>query len=139
MLSNYNMSGTLGMREPIRRDRLFRALADPTRRRILDLLRERGLTTGQICDELSELDRCTVMQHIGVLARADLVIAKREGRHRWNYLNCIPIQQIYDRWIHLYARPSAELLARIASDLDGGPAVTPSRIEASSGTARARA
>ena len=139
MLLNYNILRGDTVREPIRRDRIFRALADPTRRRILDLLRERGLTTGQICDELADLDRCTVMQHIGVLARADLVISKREGRHRWNYLNCVPIQQIYDRWIHLYARPSAELLARLSADLEGGPMTAPSRVEVSGVAARAHA
>lgn len=127
------------MRENLRRDSLFRALADPTRRRILDLLREQGMTTGQLCEVLASLDRCTVMQHIGVLERADLVISRREGRHRWNYLNCVPIQRIYERWIHQYARPSAELLSRLAADLERPPHVAPSGLEGSRVAPRARA
>ncbi len=99
-------------------DRVFRAMADPTRRRILDRLRDHAMTTGQLCEELSELDRCTVMLHLGVLERAGLVIARREGRHRWNYLNHVPIQRIYDRWISRYARPSVELLDRLKEDLE---------------------
>jgi DNA-binding transcriptional ArsR family regulator len=98
---------------------VFRALADPTRRRILDLLRDRALTTGQLCSELSELDRCTVMLHLRVLVRAELVLVRREGRFRWNYLNVIPIQRIYERWINRFARPSASLLARLKRDLEG--------------------
>jgi DNA-binding transcriptional ArsR family regulator len=99
--------------------RVFKALADPTRRRILDLLRDQAMTTGQLCEELNGLDRCTVMQHLAVLGRADLIIERREGRYRWNYLNSFPIQRIYDRWISRFARPSAELLSRLKQDLEG--------------------
>jgi DNA-binding transcriptional ArsR family regulator len=99
-------------------ERVFRALADPTRRRILDLLRDHALTTGQVCAELPELDRCTVMLHLSVLARAGLVLVRREGRFRWNYLNSVPIQRLYDRWISQYARPSVELLTRLTTDLE---------------------
>lgn len=101
-----------------RQDSTFRALADPSRRRILDLLADQAMTTGQLCAELGELDRCTVMQHLGVLQSADLIIVRREGRHRWNYLNSVPIQRIYDRWISRYARPSVELLDRLKRDLE---------------------
>ncbi len=101
-----------------RQDATFRALADPSRRQILDLLAEQAMTTGQLCEELGELDRCTVMQHLGVLQRADLIIVRREGRHRWNYLNSVPIQRIFDRWISRYARPSVELLDRLKRDLE---------------------
>jgi DNA-binding transcriptional ArsR family regulator len=99
-------------------DRVFKALADPARRRILDLLRDQAMTTGQICEQLTELDRCTVMQHLGVLEKADLIVVRREGRHRWNYLNSIPLQRIYDRWISRFARPSAHLLSRLKADLE---------------------
>ena len=105
-----------------RRDRqslVFKALADDRRRAILDLLRDGPRTTGEICERFRKLDRCTVMQHLGVLEKAGLVIVKREGRQRWNYLNVIPVQEIYDRWISRYARPSVELLMRLKRDLEG--------------------
>ena len=111
MLCFYNMS---------RRDKqgvVFKALADNRRREILDLLRDGPRTTGDICLRFKKLDRCTVMQHLGVLEAADLVIAKREGRVRWNYLNVVPVQEIYDRWISQYARPSVELLAALKHGL----------------------
>jgi DNA-binding transcriptional ArsR family regulator len=102
-----------------RPERVFRALADRTRRQILDRLRDQAMTTGQLCDEMSPLDRCTTMKHLRVLARADLIIVRREGRFRWNHLNAVPIQGIYDRWISQYARPSVELLTRLKRDVEG--------------------
>ena len=101
-------------------DFVFKALADGRRRQILDLLKDEPKTTGAICDHFTELDRCTVMQHLGVLEAADLVIAKRSGRQRWNYLNVAPVQEIYDRWISQYARPSVELLTRLKRDMESG-------------------
>jgi DNA-binding transcriptional ArsR family regulator len=111
MLCFYNMS---------RRDSqsaVFKAMADDRRREILDLLRDGPRTTGELCGHFKLVDRCTVMQHLGVLETAGLVIAKREGRVRWNYLNVVPLQEIYDRWISRYARPSVELLTRLKRDL----------------------
>jgi DNA-binding transcriptional ArsR family regulator len=102
-------------------DRVFKALADARRRRILDLLKEAPRTTGELCDAFGEsLDRCTVMQHIAVLERAELIIARREGRLRWNYLNAGPLKDIYDRWISPYAAEALELLARLKRDLEQG-------------------
>ncbi|MBB5338930.1 ArsR/SmtB family transcription factor [Tunturiibacter gelidoferens] len=96
---------------------VFKALADDRRREILDLLRDEPRTTGELCAHFKKVDRCTVMQHLGVLEGAGLVIAKREGRVRWNYLNVAPVQEIYDRWISRFARPSVELLTRLKRDL----------------------
>jgi len=101
-----------------KQDQVFKALADTTRRSILDLLRDKPMTTGDICEHFPELDRCTVMQHLGMLERADLIVAKREGRNRWNYLNVAPIREVYDRWISPYASPSAEILTRLRRDLE---------------------
>lgn len=98
-------------------DLVFKALADPRRRKILDLLKDEPKTTGEICDHFKKLDRCTVMQHLGVLAKSGLILAKREGRNRWNYLNSVPIREIYDRWINQYASPSVELLTKLNRDL----------------------
>jgi DNA-binding transcriptional ArsR family regulator len=100
-------------------DLIFRALADSRRRQILDLLKDAPRTTGALCASFDgSLDRCTVMQHIGVLERAGLVIARREGRTRWNYLNAGPFRDIYDRWISSYAGEAAGLLARLKRDLE---------------------
>jgi len=124
MLYFYNMSSdtTRAARRERRREAeqeaVFKALADARRRRVLDLLRDRPLTTGDLCAAFHDLDRCTVMQHLGVLERAGLVIVKRDGRQRWNYLNVAPIQQVYDRWISRYASHAASLLTRMKEELD---------------------
>ncbi|MEO6394155.1 MAG: helix-turn-helix domain-containing protein [Pyrinomonadaceae bacterium] len=98
---------------------IFKALADGRRRKILDLLKPDAMSTGDICDHFKTLDRCTVMQHLNVLEKADLIIVRRIGRVRWNYLNAVPIREIYTRWISQYADPSVELLARLKGDLEG--------------------
>jgi len=64
------------------------------------------------------MDRCTVMQHLGVLEKAGLVIARREGRLRWNYLNVLPIKEIHDRWISRYAVNAVDLLARMKREME---------------------
>lgn len=99
-------------------ERVFKALADYRRREILDFIKDHPKTTGEICNHFKKLDRCTVMQHLGVLERADLIIVKREGRFRWNYLNVVPIKEIHDRWINHYASRSAEFLARLKHALE---------------------
>ena len=102
-------------------DLLFKALADGRRREILDLLKDAPRTTGDLCKHFeASLDRCTVMQHLGVLERAELVVARREGRTRWNHLNAAPFKDIYDRWISAYAGEAVNLLARLKRDLEGG-------------------
>jgi len=101
-----------------KQDLIFKALADHRRRAILDLLKETAKTTGELCDHFKKIDRCTVMQHLGVLEKAGLVIVKREGRRRWNFLNVVPIQEIYNRWISRYASSSAELLARMKREME---------------------
>ncbi len=99
-------------------DLVFKALAGADRRRILDLLRDAPMTTGEIGNFLPGLDRTTVMQHLGVLEKARLIISRKEGRCRWNYLDVSPIQGIYQRWIKEYSMPSATLLARVQRDLE---------------------
>ncbi|MDQ0614537.1 DNA-binding transcriptional ArsR family regulator [Microbacterium sp. W4I4] len=95
-------------------DLVFKALAAPIRRRMLDALRPSELTTGELCARFSELDRTTVLQHLRVLERADLVIGRRVGRERRLSLAPQPIKRIFDRWIGDYARAAVELL----DDLD---------------------
>lgn len=99
-------------------DRVFKALAAPVRRQILDFLRDRPQTTGALCARFPGIDRCTVMQHLKVLEGADLVIAKREGRERWNHLNPLPIKHIHDRWIGPYAARAVDMLDRLKGDLE---------------------
>ena len=102
-----------------RDDLVFKALADSRRREILDLLKVQPRTTGELCAHFeTQIDRCTVMQHIGVLERAELIIPRREGRKRWNYLNAAPFRDIYDRWISGYAEEAVGLLARLKRDLE---------------------
>jgi DNA-binding transcriptional ArsR family regulator/uncharacterized protein YndB with AHSA1/START domain len=82
-------------------DAVWKALADPTRRRILDALREQPRTTGQLCEPF-KLSRFAIMKHLAILERARLVVLRREGRERWNHLNTVPIQQIHERWVRPY-------------------------------------
>jgi DNA-binding transcriptional ArsR family regulator len=99
-------------------DRVFKALSAATRRDILDVLKDKPQTTGELCARFPALDRCTVMQHLRILEGADLVIVKREGRERWNHLNPLPIKHIYDRWIGAYAGRAVEMLDRLKPDLE---------------------
>ncbi len=91
-------------------DEVWKALANHTRRQMLDLLTGGAMTTGDLADEFDELSRFAVMQHLKVLEKADLVVARRRGRSRYNHLNPVPIQQVSDRWISRYHRPLTEAL-----------------------------
>jgi DNA-binding transcriptional ArsR family regulator len=99
-------------------EKIFKALADGRRREILDILKDAPKTTGDICKKFNSLDRCTVMQHLGVLENAGLIVTKKEGRFKWNYLNAVPIREIYDRWISQYASPSVEILTKLKHDME---------------------
>jgi DNA-binding transcriptional ArsR family regulator len=107
------------MSSNVKDDAVFKALAAPVRRAILDALKDRPLTTGGLCARFPQFDRCSVMQHLKVLETADLVIVNRQGRERWNYLNALPIRRIHDRWIGDYADGAVELLGRLKSDVEG--------------------
>jgi DNA-binding transcriptional ArsR family regulator len=108
------------MSRATREDLVFKALADRRRRLMLDFLKNQPRTTGEVCERFARLDRCTVMQHLAVLEKAGLIVAKREGRVRWNYLDIAPLQAIYDRWISRYAAPAVGLLARVKRELETG-------------------
>ncbi len=100
-------------------DAVFKALANPIRRRICDELRLRPLTTSQRGLCVPELDRCTVMQHLSTLERAGLVVAIRKGRERFNYLDAMPIQAIHERWIGPHAVHAAGQLLALKTALEG--------------------
>jgi len=96
-------------------DRIFKALADRKRRAILDAIKDEPRTTGHLVALFPDLDRCTVMQHMRVLEAAGLIVARREGRERWNYLNALPIKHIHDRWISDYAKTAVDMIAKLES------------------------
>ncbi len=101
-----------------RHDAVFRALADRRRRRILDLLRDAPRTTGDLCERFPDLDRCTVMQHLKVLERADLIIPQRIGRVRWNHINQVPLKDVADRWLSRHAMNAIDGLAALKQRLE---------------------
>ena len=100
-------------------DRVFKALADPTRRLLLDRLFERdGRTLTELESQL-EMTRFGVMKHLRVLEEAGLVVSRKAGRTRLHYLNAVPIRQIHDRWITKYSEPRVSALAELKTQLEG--------------------
>ena len=104
-------------------DLIFKALADPTRRFLLDVLYERdGRTLTELESELvatTAMTRFGVMKHLKVLEEAGLVIAHRSGREKLHYLNPVPIRLIHDRWIDKYTERRVSALADLKSELEG--------------------
>lgn len=97
-------------------DVVFKALASPVRRRILDHLKHRTHTTGELCDALPELNRTTVLQHVRVLENAELVTGRKVGRERHLALAPLPIARIYDRWISSYMVAAVRILDDLGRD-----------------------
>jgi DNA-binding transcriptional ArsR family regulator len=99
-------------------DRVFKALADPTRRFLLDLLFERdGRTLTELESEL-EMTRFGVAKHLRVLEDADLVVVRRSGREKLHFLNPVPIRQIHDRWIDKYTEHQVTALVDLKKALE---------------------
>jgi DNA-binding transcriptional ArsR family regulator/uncharacterized protein YndB with AHSA1/START domain len=96
---------------------LWRALADPTRRQILDLLRERPLITGEIAARFP-ISRIAVMRHLEVLAEAGLVTSRKRGRERWHYMNAVPLQKLHRRWADPAAAGFASALLRLQDTVE---------------------
>ena len=99
-------------------DEVFKALADPTRRSLLDELFERD---GQTLSELEArlpMTRFGVMKHLRVLEEANLVVSKRRGREKLHFLNPVPIRQIHDRWIDKYTERRVEALLDLKNELE---------------------
>ncbi len=100
-------------------DRVFKALADPTRRFLLDRLHERdGRTLTELESEL-EMTRFGVMKHLRVLEDAGLVVAQRSGREKLHFLNPVPIRLIHDRWIDKYTERRVSALVDLKNELEG--------------------
>lgn len=100
-------------------DLIWKALADPTRRSLLDALAPAPRSTGELVELFPGLCRTAVMKHLDVLVSAGLVVVRREGRTRWNHLNPVPIQGIHDRWVARHVRRSASALARLKRHVEG--------------------
>jgi DNA-binding transcriptional ArsR family regulator len=99
-------------------DRVFKALADPTRRHLLDRLHARdGRTLTELESEL-EMTRFGVMKHLRVLEDAGLVVTRRSGREKLHYLNAVPIRLVHDRWISKYAERYVAALADLKHELE---------------------
>jgi DNA-binding transcriptional ArsR family regulator len=99
---------------------LWRALASPWRRRLLDLLRAGPATTGVLAGQIPELSRFAVMQHLGVLADAGVVLVERRGRDRLNYLNPVPLREWYERWVQPLADADAAALLTLKRTVETG-------------------
>ena len=94
-------------------EQAWRGLSSPIRRRILDLLLDGPCTTGELAAAFPELSRFAVMQHLGVLEEAHLLLVRREGRNRLNYLNAVPLRAIYQRWVSDHASLLADTAFRL--------------------------
>jgi uncharacterized protein YndB with AHSA1/START domain/DNA-binding transcriptional ArsR family regulator len=99
-------------------NKVFKALADPTRRGLLDELFERDGQTLSALEERVEMTRFGVMKHLGVLEDAGLVTTRRRGREKLHYLNTVPIRLVHDRWVSKYAEPWAATLSRLKTHLE---------------------
>ena len=100
-------------------DRVFKALADPGRRLLLDRLRaENGQTLGQLCEHM-DMTRQAVTKHLAVLEEANLVVVIWRGREKLHYLNPVPIHEIAERWIGKFERGRLRVLAELKKQLEG--------------------
>lgn len=99
-------------------DPVWKALADPTRRALLDELAAGPRTTGQLVERFPDLCRTAVMKHLDVLDAAGLLIVRREGRLRWNRMNPIPIQHVYERWVRKHVRGIAASMTRLKDHVE---------------------
>ena len=97
---------------------MFKALADPTRRFLLDLLFEREGRTLTELESQVEMTRIGVMKHLRLLEEAGIVVTRRSGREKLHFLNPVPIQSIHDRWIDKYTERHASALANLKTKLE---------------------
>ena len=99
-------------------DALFKALADPSRRKLLDLLHAHdGRNLNELCEHL-DMTRQAVTQHLDILEAANLVATRKQGREKLHFLNPVPLQEIYERWIAKFERPRLKALEELKQRLE---------------------
>jgi len=104
---------------PMHADKVFKALGDPTRRKLLDLLCEKnGQTLGQLCENL-DMARQSATQHLGILEAANLVSTVRRGREKLHFINPVPLHEVYERWVRKFERQRLSLLHDLKKELEG--------------------
>ncbi|PLT27933.1 SRPBCC domain-containing protein [Peribacillus deserti] len=94
---------------------VFKALGHPIRRGILDILKQSPKTTGELNEYFPEVTRYAIMKHLTILEEGHLVVVRREGRYRRNFLNAVPLQEVHDRWVGKYMQTTASTLLNIRS------------------------
>lgn len=100
-------------------DKVFKALGDPTRRKLLDLLYEKnGQTLGQLCEHLG-MARQSATQHLDLLEEANLVSTIRRGREKLHFINPVPLHEVYERWVRKFERQRLDLLHDLKKELEG--------------------
>ena len=100
-------------------DKVFKALADPSRRKLLDLLcAQNGQTLGQLCEHL-DMARQSATQHLELLEAANLVSTARRGREKLHFINPVPIHEVYERWVMKFERQRLGLLHELKTQLEG--------------------
>ena len=100
-------------------DKVFKALGDPTRRRLLDLLYEQnGQTLGQLCEHL-DMTRPSATQHLEILEAANLVSTVKRGREKLHFINPVPLHEVYERWVRKFERQRLGLLHDLKQELEG--------------------
>ncbi|MEQ8286214.1 helix-turn-helix domain-containing protein [Thalassospira sp.] len=100
-------------------DKVFKALSDPTRRKLLDRLYEKnGQTLGQLCENL-DMARQSATQHLGILEEASLVSTVRRGREKLHFINPVPLHEVYERWVRKYEVQRLSLLHDLKKELEG--------------------
>jgi len=92
---------------------VFKALGHPIRRRILDLLKENPKTTGELNEYFPDVTRYTIMKHLSTLQEGNLVVVRRQGRFRVNFLNAVPLQEMHNRWVGKYMEATATSLLNL--------------------------
>ena len=99
-------------------DAVFKALADPTRRQLLDRLHARnGQTLNELCEQ-TDMTRQAVTKHLGILEDANLIATVKKGREKEHFLNPVPLQEIYERWIAKFEKPRLKALSKLKRNLE---------------------
>jgi DNA-binding transcriptional ArsR family regulator len=100
-------------------DKVFKALGDPTRRKVLDLLADKnGQTLGELCEQL-DMARQSATQHLGILEDANLVSTVWRGRAKLHFINPVPLHEVYERWVRKFERRRLGLLHDLKKELEG--------------------